>query len=186
MPLRHYWQAVVSGIAAIWIISGMGMTSGIALADALDEAIAGQEAIDQGDYRLAILYTERALQSGRLDTTNQAIAHYNLGYARYHTGALAESIGNYTTALNLGNPDTALVYNNRGNSYYYLGQWQNAVADYSQAISQRPDYASAYFYRGLAQEQLGQRAAALADLQQADRLLPGNPTIREKIAALSR
>ena len=47
-------------------------------------------------------------------------------------------------------PAYADAYNNRGNAYVDLKQYDKAIADYTEAIRLKPDYAGAYYNRGLA------------------------------------
>ncbi len=53
-----------------------------------------------------------------------------------------------------------------------MGDYQGAIADYTQVIRFKPDYANAYCLRGNAKEGLGQYAAAIADYDTAIRLEP--------------
>jgi tetratricopeptide (TPR) repeat protein len=69
-------------------------------------------------------------------------------------------------------PDLAEAYNNRGNAYSDLGQYQNAIEDYNKAIRLQPDYAKAYSNRGLAYADLGQYQSAIKDYDEAIRLQP--------------
>lgn len=70
------------------------------------------------------------------------------------------------------NPGLAQAYNNRGNAYGDLGQYQLAVGDYNEAIRLKPDYANAYSNRGLAYDQLGEYQLAIEDLNEAIRMRP--------------
>ncbi|GAH78358.1 unnamed protein product, partial [marine sediment metagenome] len=50
----------------------------------------------------------------------------------------------------------AYIYNNRGNVYAKLGQFQKAIADRTKAIELNPKFAEAYNNRGVAYADLGQ------------------------------
>ena len=52
-------------------------------------------------------------------------------------------IPEYKGAIHL-DPQLALAYNNRGNAYKDLGQYQKAIQDYNEAIHLDPQLASAY------------------------------------------
>jgi Tfp pilus assembly protein PilF len=58
-------------------------------------------------------------------------------------------------------------YDKRGYAYLKLGQYQNAVADYTKAIQIDPDYALAYVFRVGSYLNLGQTANADADKAKA-------------------
>ncbi len=66
--------------------------------------------------------------------------------------------------------ETASFYIYLGNEKFALGDYQGAIADYTQAISLKPDYASAYINRGVVKSALGDKQGAIADLQEAARL----------------
>jgi len=55
------------------------------------------------------------------------------------------------------------AYNNRGNAYLLLGQYQQAIEDYNKALKQDRDFAKAYNNRGLAYEKLGKYQLAIED-----------------------
>lgn len=59
---------------------------------------------------------------------------------------------------------------NKGNVYFRMKAWPEAIAAYSQAIGLHPDYAEAYYNRGLAYLLSGNYAAAIPDLSRAGEL----------------
>ncbi len=62
-----------------------------------------------------------------------------------------------------GDASAAWAYNNRGAGHHVLGNSEQALADYTQAIALAPDYGLAYRNRGLLWEALGDADAAYAD-----------------------
>ena len=64
------------------------------------------------------------------------------------------------------------AYNNRGNSYNELKQFERAIKDYNQAIELKSDYAEAYNNRGATYAKLGQYARAIADYDRVIELKP--------------
>ena len=73
----------------------------------------------------------------------------NGGYAQDRitsTDEAKEFIKLYTTSLTL-NPRIVEDYIKRGNAYSYIGEYDKAIADYSEVIKLRPDCAEAYSHR---------------------------------------
>jgi tetratricopeptide (TPR) repeat protein len=70
------------------------------------------------------------------------------------------------------NSDYVLAYNNRGNAYADLGQYQGAIENYNEAIRLQPYNAIAYNNRGNAYSGLGQYQRAIEDFNEAIRLKP--------------
>jgi tetratricopeptide (TPR) repeat protein len=68
--------------------------------------------------------------------------------------------------------NNGLIHNNRGFAYYVLGDYRQAVADYSSAITIKPDYVTAYHNRGIAYGALGDHRRAIADFNYAINLKP--------------
>jgi tetratricopeptide (TPR) repeat protein len=63
-----------------------------------------------------------------------------------------------------------MAWLNRGNLLAKLGKLQEAVEDYTVAITYVPNYASAFFNRAMVLNRLKQRDLACKDLQTAERL----------------
>ena len=57
----------------------------------------------------------------------------------------------------------AIVYGNRGESYYKLDKHNLAIDDCSRCIELDPNYSDAYKYRALAYHAIGETALAEAD-----------------------
>jgi TonB family protein len=70
----------------------------------------------------------------------------------------------------LGSDATHFDYWSRGNFYYELGKYDDAVKDYSEAIRLRPDYRYHYSDRAKAYEKLGKTDLAAADKKKAEEL----------------
>ena len=60
-----------------------------------------------------------------------------------------------------------MAYNNRGYTYYELGQYQRVIQDLNKTIQLDPDYAVAYNNRSLAYFNLGQYSQQAADKAKA-------------------
>ena len=64
------------------------------------------------------------------------------------------------------------VFDNRGLAYENKGDYNHAIADYSEAIRLNPNFANAFNNRGLAYAGLGDFDRAIADYSEAIRLNP--------------
>jgi tetratricopeptide (TPR) repeat protein len=64
-------------------------------------------------------------------------------------------------------PDYIKAYNNRGLSYYGLGQYQLAIDDFSKAIGMKQDYADAYNNRATVYLKQGNNEIGCGDAQKA-------------------
>jgi tetratricopeptide (TPR) repeat protein len=72
-------------------------------------------------------------------------------------------------------PFTAQAYVTRATSYVEIGEYIQAVADYSVAIKLQPDNTEALYQRGLIYAQLQRYEEAIRDLKLATRLAPEHP-----------
>ena len=87
-------------------------------------------------------------------------------------GNYAEAAQYFTKAI-ATRPDYA-SYLGRGGAYRHLGQADNAIRDYSQAIRLKPDSASAFYDRALCEMTMNLIGDAAHDYDQAIRLGPKN------------
>jgi len=80
------------------------------------------------------------------------------------------------------NPDNSGSYNLRGNAYYYgKGDYDSAIADYTDAIRIDPNYAIAYNVRGNAYYSKRDYNRAIADYEAALRIEPNDAVIRQNL-----
>lgn len=77
----------------------------------------------------------------------------------------------------------SLDANRQGVELFGSGQYENAIAKFSDAINLAPKSSRPYFNRGGAEYKLGRWAAAVADFQKALELEPGIPKAQELIAS---
>ncbi|MBD3879512.1 MAG: tetratricopeptide repeat protein [Quinella sp. 1Q5] len=88
----------------------------------------------------------------------------------YYAKNYQEAIKLYDELLNFGG--NASVYNNRGNAYLDLKQYERAIQDYDKAIQLNPNHEMAYNNRGLAYGKLGQKDKEIQDYESAIKLNP--------------
>lgn len=121
-------------------------------------------------------------------------AYNNRGFIHFKLGQCRKAITDYNEAIRLKSdemrvPDIqgnsisfllestefneAEVYMNRGVAKSQLGEYEEALADYSKAIQLKPDYAEAYYHRGLTNTLLEKHQDSLTDYNEAIRLKPG-------------
>ena len=90
------------------------------------------------------------------------------------------------------NPQDAEAYNNRGNTYSHLKQYEQAITNYGQAIESEPQFALAYYNRGLTYTLLENFPQARENWEQAATLFQqqnnpqGYQAVREKLNQLSQ
>lgn len=77
----------------------------------------------------------------------------------------------------LSNPQSAEDYYIRGLTCADQGHTQEAIADYTKALTINPNNAMAYLYRGHARYKQGDKQGAIADYNQVIRFNPNNPIV---------
>ena len=105
--------------------------------------------------------------------TNEQLAktYFDRALEKLNKGEHQAGIADLTEAIRL-KPDYAEAYNNRGNAYSLLKQYDKAISDYNDAMRLKPDYASAFNNRGNAYSLLKQYDKAISDYNDAMRLKP--------------
>jgi tetratricopeptide (TPR) repeat protein len=99
-------------------------------------------------------------------TSNNNLAHYNLGYAYLRKGNLDEAIVHFQKALEI-KPDYAEAHNNLGNVLLQKGSVDEAIVHYQKALEIKPDYAEACYNLGNALLQKDNVDEALVHFQKA-------------------
>ena len=88
------------------------------------------------------------------------------GIVAYRKEYYAESLEHFNHVLNF-DPDNELAHLCRGSAYLMLGKIQEAISDFSRAITLNHQYARTYHQRGLARELMGDTAKAYRDFDRA-------------------
>jgi tetratricopeptide (TPR) repeat protein len=104
-------------------------------------------------------------------TSNNLIAHNNLGEALIQEGNPDAAIAQFQTALQI-KPDYAVARYNLGNALYQKGKVDEAIAQYQQALQIRPDYVEAHNNLANVFIQQGKIDEAINQFQQALQIKP--------------
>jgi tetratricopeptide (TPR) repeat protein len=105
-------------------------------------------------------------------TKNNYMAHNNLAAALLEKGETQKAIYHYNKATSINN--YAAAYYNKGVIYYRLGQYQQAIINFHEAISVKTDYAEAYYNLGRVYHFLGQHQLAIKNYNEAIRIMPNH------------
>ena len=104
-------------------------------------------------------------------TTNNFIAHYNLGVTLWKTGRFQEAIGHYEQAVKIL-PSYAEAQNNLGVALTQMGRLREAIPHWEQAVRVWPDSAELHNNLGLAFWQLGRTQEGIGHFEYALRIDP--------------
>jgi len=104
-------------------------------------------------------------------TSDNYIAHNNLGDALFKKGSVDEAIAHFQKALQI-KPDYAEAHNNLGNALLKKGNVDEAIAHCQKALQIKPDFAEAYNNLGNALTQKGSVDEAIAHFQKALQIKP--------------
>jgi len=104
-------------------------------------------------------------------TSNNSIAHNNLGTALQNQGRTEEAIEHYLQALRI-KPDYEEAHNNLGNVLKNQGRTKEAIAHYLKALRIKPDFVEAHNNLGNVMENQGRTEEAIAHYLEALRIKP--------------
>src|SRR6266513_215702 len=113
-------------------------------------------------------------------TSNNDVAHNNLGFLFLRRGELDRAISHFQAALDIRssnaeahyNLGAALVHNNLGNALARKGLSDEAIGHYQEAVRLRTDYADAHYNFGSVLLQKGRIDEAIAHWQKALAIQP--------------
>jgi Flp pilus assembly protein TadD len=117
---------------------------------------------------------------------NAGRTRYNRAIAYLRVGRPREALIDLAKAEEIMPLQAPTFHFPRGNAYLQLGQYQDAVAEFSRAIEAGAGDTNTYTNRGLCRLALGDAAGAAADFREALRLDPGNAEARTRLQALER
>ena len=104
-------------------------------------------------------------------TSNNHVAHNNLGVALDNQGRTEDAIEHYLQALRI-KPDYVKTYYNLGVSLNNQGRTKEAIEYYLQALRIKPDYAEAHNNLGVVLDKQGRTEDAIEHYLQALRIKP--------------
>jgi tetratricopeptide (TPR) repeat protein len=169
---------------AAWLICAGVLLSGRAAADALSDAGTAFDAVEHGNYKLAVRYYTRALWSGELSDVEAAAVYFGRAFAYIKLDEFTKAEEDYDQLIEL-RPDDPSAYYNRAVTHAAEGDLKSALADYTSAIWLGYDASYKAFYnRGTIYESQGDLESAVADFKEAQKLAPDEPRILEKLEAL--
>jgi tetratricopeptide (TPR) repeat protein len=116
----------------------------------------------------------------------RAIANYNEAMNLHNVKKdFQGSIDLLNIAINI-DPEYGKAYMNRGSSYFQLGYYDKAIADYTKAIEVAPDFAMAYNFKGVMLFQRGNKEEGLKLVEKALKLDPNDHEIYQNYIAMQR
>jgi tetratricopeptide (TPR) repeat protein len=116
--------------------------------------------------------------SEELPETMTYLSFFTIGQMYYFADEYSQALSLFSTALDHfpageAYQESAVALRlYRGGTYYYLGEYQWAIADCNKAIELKPDYALAYNKRGTAYRHKDEYDLAIADYGKAIELKP--------------
>jgi tetratricopeptide (TPR) repeat protein len=139
-------------------------------ANSIAEGNLGSALMEMGRPDLAVAHLQRALQI----TPSMAIAHYDLGTLLHHANQLPEARQEYQLAVKYASDqrEAAQAHNNLGVLFNQLGEKDEALAQFNQAIAANPREQNSLIGRGMIEFDAGKLDAALEDLARAAKVAP--------------
>ena len=127
-------------------------------------------------------------------TSDNDVAHNNLGFLFLRSGELDKAISEFQTALDIRSRNTqrhyslgaALIQNNMGNAFARKQLWNEAIDHLQEATRLRPDYADAYFNLGSVLFQQGRIDDAITQWRKALAIRPTDAEAHRNVASALR
>ncbi|MGO8742757.1 MAG: tetratricopeptide repeat protein [Limisphaerales bacterium] len=116
-------------------------------------------------------------------TSDNCVAHNNLGNALLQKGSVNEAMVHYQKALQI-KPDFAEAHINLGTALLQKGKVDEAMVHYQKALQINPDYAEAHLNLANALLKKGRVAEAITHLQKTLQIKPDSPDVLNNLAWL--
>lgn len=104
-------------------------------------------------------------------TSNNFVAHNNLGFSLAKRNKLAQAIFHYNETLRI-KPDCERAHNNLGMALVSQGRMEEAIVHYREALRLRPEYVQAHNNLGIALVRLGRIDEGTAHFDEVLRIQP--------------
>ncbi len=169
IPLVGIFILLIWGAADLAKRIGLRKSTLTAIAGSVLAALVAATWVQVSYWQNSVILFEHALAV----TSNNYLAHTNLGVALNRMGRAEEAASHYLEAIRI-NPNFSSPHYNLANYYAARGDKEDAYRHYQEAIRIRPDYASAYNNLGvlLASQRRFEEAASQYD--KALRIEPAN------------
>jgi tetratricopeptide (TPR) repeat protein len=163
--MRILWGLVGCG-AVLW--GGLTCIKGF-------YGLQGLHYLDTRQYQQCLQATDSciALDPNNAEAYNlKGVVLAQIGVSEKSKVKIEEALKASSTALTLGDDSLGSYYDhlNRGQCYVYLGEFQKAQAELTNAIGLNPEQPDAYFWRAATLEKLGRHNSAMVDLNKANSL----------------
>lgn len=127
----------------------------------------------------ALTACEQAIASGAFSGQEAAALYATRGYQRQVKSDLKGALSDYGEAIER-DPALVVAFNNRGNIYRDIGEYDQAIADYDRALELDPNSADPLASRGWIYHQRGEIDRAREDFARALTLKP-DPSLKVKL-----
>jgi len=169
-------------VLAVWLVADVTAASqrmsrvAVTAAVIITVALGGAAFIQTSYWRNSETLWTHALAA----TSNNDVAHNNLGYLCAHRGELDKAISHFETALRIRSSKrdphysagSALVQVNLADALSRKGQPDEAIVHYDEAIKSQSNYADAYYNRGNVLFAEGRIDEAMADWEKTLQIRP--------------
>lgn len=179
---------VLAGLALILVAGPVLAKSGLDYMEsrqALNDIAQGIRYNKQGKNDLAIKRYSHAIESGRLDQENLAIAYNNRGNAWADKQDYKQAADDYGQAIKI-KPVFVQAFFNRGIAHFRIKEYDKSFNDFSRTIAFEPNHAGAYFNRSFPLAQKGLYQQAMDDIKEALRLDPNNQKYAARLVKLRK
>ncbi|KAH0719785.1 hypothetical protein KY290_004700 [Solanum tuberosum] len=131
--------------------------------------------------RAARIDLQSAEVTGKLKSMRLVGKARTLGNEHFNSKKYAQACTAYGEGLLLDSSNSVLYYN-RANCWFKLGEWENSLADSNHALLIRPHYTKALFRKAASNIKLERWADAVRDYEILRQELPNNEEVAENLS----